>query len=57
MQTEVFLLHDSSQRKAIEQLGELLPNVGVSVLAQALVVETVDLRGGELAEEAAHRVI
>ena len=41
MQTEVLLLNDSSQGKAVKQLRELFPHVGVSVLAQALVVEAV----------------
>ena len=32
------------QRQVVEQIREVLPHVGVTVLAQALVVETVHLR-------------
>ncbi len=32
------------ERKVVEQVVEVLPDVGVSVLAQALVVEPVDLK-------------
>ena len=32
------------ERHVVEQIGKDLPHVGVAVLAQALVVEAVDLR-------------
>ena len=32
------------QRQVVEQIREVLPHVGVAILAQALVVETVHLR-------------
>jgi len=35
------VLNDSSQRKEVEKLGELLPNIGVAVLSQALIVEAI----------------
>lgn len=34
---------DSSQGQVIEKLSELLPNVCVTILPQALVIEAVDL--------------
>ena len=43
MEAENLVFDDSSQGQVIEQLSELLPDVGVTVLPQALVVETVDL--------------
>jgi len=43
MEAENLVFDDSSQGQVIEQLSELLPDVGVTVLPQALVVEAVDL--------------
>ena len=37
------ILDESGEGEVVEQVGEVAPNVGVSVLAQALVVEAVDL--------------
>lgn len=37
------VLDESSEREIVEQIGEVPPYVGVSVLPQALVVEAVDL--------------
>jgi len=37
-------VNDGRQRTPVEQLGTVLPRVGVSVLALALVVEAIDLR-------------
>ncbi len=38
-------IDEGGQMKVVEQVGEVLPDVGVAVLAQALVVEPVDLKG------------
>jgi len=38
---------DGGHGKVVEGVGEVLPHVGVAVLAQALVVEAVDLRGAK----------
>lgn len=43
MKAEDLVVDEGGQGKVIEQVGEVLPDVGVAVLAQALVVETVDL--------------
>ena len=43
MQTENLILDDSCERQIVEEVGEVLPHVGVAVLAEALVVEAVDL--------------
>ena len=43
METEDGILDHSSQWEVIEQLCELFPHVGISVLAQALIIEAVDL--------------
>ena len=37
------VLNESGERKIIKKIGEVSPDVGVSVLSQALVVESVDL--------------
>ena len=41
MQAEDLVLDDGGQREEVEQLGELLPYVGVSILAQAFIIKTV----------------
>ncbi len=41
MQTENLTLDDCSQWQVIEKLGEGLPHICISVLAQALLVETI----------------
>lgn len=43
VQTEDLVLDDCSQRQQVEEVGVVLPDVGVAVLAQAFVVESVDL--------------
>lgn len=43
MQTENLLFDDGRKRKIVEELSELLPDLGISVLAQALIVEAVHL--------------
>ena len=43
MQAEDLTLDDSGQRQVVEKLSELFPDVGVAVLAQALVVEAVPI--------------
>lgn len=43
MQTEDLVFNESSEREVVEEVGEVLPNVGVAVLAEALVVEAVNL--------------
>ena len=44
MYREQLVLHERRERQVVEEVGEDLPDVGVAVLAQALVVEAVDLR-------------
>lgn len=44
MKTEDLVLNDGGQRQVVKQLGELLPDVGVSVLAEALVIETIPIK-------------
>ena len=41
MQAEHLVLNDGRQGEEVKQLGKLLPYVRVSVLAKALIVETV----------------
>ncbi len=43
VQAEYLRVHEGSQREIVEKVGEVLPDVGVAVLAQALVVEPVNL--------------
>lgn len=44
VQAEELILDDSSQGKVIEELSQALPDVGVSVLAAALIVKSINLR-------------
>lgn len=37
------VLNDGCQRQVIEQVGEVLPDVGIAILAEALIIEAVDL--------------
>ena len=41
MKAEDLVLDDSSQRQVVKELCELLPDIGVAVLAQALIVEAI----------------
>jgi hypothetical protein len=43
MQTENLVLDESGEGKEVEEVGEVFPNVCIAVLAQALVVEAIDL--------------
>jgi len=36
-------INESSKWQIVEEIGEILPDVGVAVLAQTLIVEAVDL--------------
>ena len=47
VQAEDLILHDCRERQVVEQIGEVLPDVGIAVLAHALVVEAIHL--GDLA--------
>jgi hypothetical protein len=47
VQTEDLVVDESSERQVVEEVCKVLPDVGVAVLSQALVVEAVDL--GDLA--------
>ena len=47
VQTEDLVVDQSGKRQIVEQICEVFPDVRVTVLAQALVVEAVDL--GDLA--------
>lgn len=38
------VLHKGCQRQVVEQIGEELPDIGVAVLSEALVVEAVPAR-------------
>ena len=43
MQAENLILHHRCQWEVVEQVCEVLPDVGVAVLAQALVIEAIHL--------------
>lgn len=47
VEAEDLVVDEGSEGKEVEEVGEVLPHVRVAVLAQALVVEAVDL--GDLA--------
>ena len=44
VQTEDLVFNESSEGEVVEKVGEIFPDVGVSIFAEALVVEAVDLR-------------
>ena len=44
METEDLILDYSSQRKIVEKLGELFPDIWISVLPQTLIIETIPIR-------------
>lgn len=37
------LLDQSSEWEVVEEIGEVLPNVGIAILSQTLIIEAVDL--------------
>ena len=41
VETEDLVFNDSRQGQVVKKLSELLPDVGVTILAQALVIESV----------------
>lgn len=43
VKTENVSFNNSSKRKVIEQRGEVLPNVGISVFSQAFIIESINL--------------
>ena len=43
MKTEDLVLNKSGKGEVVEEVGEIFPNVGVSVFAQAFVVESIHL--------------
>ena len=43
MKTEDLMLNDGGEGKVIEELGELLPDVSVTILSQAFIVETISI--------------
>lgn len=43
VQTENLVVDQSGERKVIEEVGEVFPDVRIAILAQALVVEAVNL--------------
>ena len=44
MEAEDLVVDQRGEGEVVEEVGEVFPHVGVAVLAQALVVEAVDLR-------------
>lgn len=43
METEYGIVYNSCEREVVKQLSEVDPHIGVSVLAETLVVEAIDL--------------
>lgn len=43
VEAEDLVVDEGGQGEVVEQVGEVLPDVGISVLAETLVVEAVDL--------------
>ena len=51
METENLVLHHCGERQVVEKLCEDLPNVGVTVLAQAFIIEPIPTSRVSQAEE------
>ena len=47
MQTEDRVLNDRRQGQEVEQLSELLPHIGIPVLAKALIIEAIAVIEGK----------
>ena len=43
VQAENLILHDSRQRQVVKEISQVFPHISVAVLAEALVIEAVDL--------------
>ena len=43
VQAEDVVLDDSGERQIVEEAGEILPDISVSILAKAFVIEAIDL--------------
>ena len=43
MKTKYLILYHCCEGKVVEQVSQVLPDIGIAVFAQALVVEAVDL--------------
>lgn len=43
MQAEDLSINKSCQRQVVKQVCEVLPNVGIAILAEAFIIETIDL--------------
>ena len=43
MEAENLAIDQGRKGKIVEQIGEILPDIGIAVLSQAFVVESVDL--------------
>lgn len=46
VETEDLLSNDSGQRKEVEESSQFSPDIGVSILSEALVIETIHLSDG-----------
>ena len=44
VKAEDLVLNHSSQGQVVEEFGELLPNLGVAILSEALIVESIPTR-------------
>lgn len=44
VETEDLVVDEGGEGKVVEEVGEVLPNIGVAVLAETLVVEAIYLR-------------
>jgi len=43
VEAEDLIIDKGSERKVIEQVGKVLPDVGISVFSEAFIVEAIDL--------------
>lgn len=43
VETEDLVIDEGSEREVVEQICEILPNVGIAIFSEAFVVEAIDL--------------
>ena len=44
VEAEYLAVHQGRQGKVVEQVGEVFPNIGISIFSQAFVIEPVHLK-------------
>ena len=43
MEAEYLIIDESGKREVVKEVGEVFPDVGIAILAQAFIVKPIDL--------------